>query len=301
MSERAGWNLKEGAEIAAGRLALKKLGGGKRYEVYLAWDEKLFSHVVVKMVRPDQVASSRSIPDLEREMGILERLAHPMLVRTFGAVLEGDRPHLVLEHFEGPTLRKLIKSHGPLPLEQLVPLAVRISGVLHYLAAESVVHLDVKPSNVVMEAPPKLIDLSVARTLPGTSKIKRPIGTRKYMSPEQCDPERLGPIGSPADVWGLGATLYEAATGKRAFETPRRDLVSDDDPIETRFPQLVEDPRPLPKSMPKLVGDPILACLERAPDKRPLAAEVARSFEPILERLPDKPRLTRGRPRSVDK
>ena len=297
MTKRASWELKEGDELAPGRTILEKLGGGKRYEVYLAWDEKLFSQVVVKIVRPDQVSGSHSIPDLEREVSALELLSHPMLVRHFGAVLQGPRPHVVLEHFEGPTLRKLIKSHGPLALEQLLPLAVRVCGVLHYMSTESIVHLDVKPSNIVMEAPPKLIDLSVARTLEAAAKMNRPVGTRKYMSPEQCMPDRLGPIGPAADVWGAGATLYEAATGTRAFETPARGSLPVDAPVEQRYPQVVADPPPFPKSFPRAIADTILSCLERDPARRPSAAEAARSFEPLLERIPDKPRLRRPRPK----
>ena len=95
----------------------------------------------------------------------MQRLAHPVVVRSFGAVTEGKFPHLVLEHLDGPTLDELLAQQGPLALEQLLPLALHVASALHYLAAEGVVHLDVKPSNVVMGGPPRLIDLSVARTL----------------------------------------------------------------------------------------------------------------------------------------
>lgn len=298
MSEKASWSFPEGYEIAPGRLALEKLGGGKRYEVYLAWDEKLFSRVVVKVVRPDQIGDSKSVPDLEREHQTLARLAHPMLVRTFGLVTAGEHPHLVMEHFEGPTLRKLIKSYGPLPLEQLVPLAVQVCGALHYLSTEKVVHLDVKPSNIVMEAPPKLIDLSVARTHEAAAQLSNHVGTRKYMAPEQCDPRRLGPIAAPADVWGAGVTLYEAVSGRRPFDTPSKTEVASDAPLEARFPQVAQDPPPpLPNRVPRTVASLVLACLAKDPADRPTAAEVARSFEPLLEDIPTKPTLGRRRPK----
>ncbi|MDQ4095331.1 MAG: serine/threonine protein kinase, partial [Actinomycetota bacterium] len=238
MTKRASWELQEGDQIAPGRAILEKLGGGKRYEVYLAWDDRLFSQVVVKLVRPDQVSDSRSINDLEREVSALDRLAHPMLVRHFGAFLESPRPHVVLEHFEGPTLRQLIKTNGALALPDLIALGVQLCGVLHYISSEATVHLDVKPSNIVMEAPPKLIDLSVARTFDAAAAMQRPVGTRKYMSPEQCLPASHGPIGPAADVWGAGATLYEAAAGRRPFETPPRGHLPDDAPVEQRYPQV---------------------------------------------------------------
>ena len=297
MSDRASWAFPEGYEIAAGRLALEKLGGGKRYEVYLAWDERLFSRVVVKVVRPDQVGDARAVPDLEREHATLERLAHPMLVRTFGLVTAGEHPHLVMEHFEGPTLRKLIKSYGPLPLEQLVPLAVQVCGALHYMSTQAIVHLDVKPSNIVMEAPPKLIDLSVARTHDAAARLTKHVGTRKYMSPEQCDPRRLGPVGAPADVWGAGVTLYEAVSASRPFPTPSKSSVPEDAPLAVEFPQVEKDPAPLPARVPAAVAALVLRCLEKDPTLRPTAAEVAQGFEPLLDDIPTKPRLGRRRPK----
>ena len=298
MSEKKGWKFVEGDEIARGRYALKKLGGGKRYEAYLAWDEKLFSQVVVKVVRPDQVDNPKAVKDLERESNALGKLAHPMLVRRFDAVLEGPRPHVVLEHFEGPTLRKLIKGYGRLPLEQLVPLAVQVCGALHYMATEAMVHLDVKPGNIVMSAPPKLIDLSVARTFEQARRLTKPVGTRAYMAPEQCAPGERGEVGPASDVWGIGTTLYEAVSSARAFPSRRDDEDSPDpDDSAATYPQLTTRPDPLPKDVPAPITDLVFSCLEDDPSARPSAAEVARSFEPLLARIPTKPKLRRGRPR----
>ncbi|MDQ4145141.1 MAG: serine/threonine protein kinase [Actinomycetota bacterium] len=282
MNDRAGWAFEMGQEIVPGRVALKKLGGGKRYEVYLAWDERLRSQVVVKLVRPDQVDDPRSIRDLERELQALDRLAHPMLVHLLGALVEGERPHLVLEHLEGPTLRALIKSGGPLQMDRLVPLAIEAGEALRHISAKAMVHLDVKPSNIVMQSPPKLIDLSLTRSVEVAASIKRPVGTRKYMSPEQCVPTRLGPVGPPADVWGLGATLYEAAAGRRAFDTPARGKVPDEAPDSVKYPQLVLDPPPLPASVPPTVAELIRSCLEREPEARPGAGDVTVRLRPLL-------------------
>ncbi|MDQ3987489.1 MAG: serine/threonine protein kinase [Actinomycetota bacterium] len=291
--KKASWEFEEGDEIVPGRYALRRLGGGKRYEVYLAWDDKLFSQVVVKVVRPDQIGNDKSVQDLRREADTVGGLAHPMLVRSFGVSLQDDRPHLVLEHIEGPTLRRLIKGYGPLPLEQLVPLAVQVCGALHYMATESIVHLDVKPSNVVMSSPPKLIDLSVARTHDAAKKLTQRVGTRSYMAPEQCEP---GPnrIGTWTDVWGAGVTFYEAVTGTRAFHA---DKEADTEDKARAFPQLVEDPPAFPKETPGPIAELILACLDKDPRSRPQAAEVARGFEPLLAAIPERPRLRRGRPK----
>jgi serine/threonine protein kinase len=136
--------LPEGEEIVAGRVALELLGGGRRYEAYLAWDEHLHALVVAKLLRPGLVSDDRALEALAAEARLLGALAHPLLLRSFGAVLDGPRPHVVLEHIEGPRLSTLIRRSG-LALEQLLPLGLDLVRLLRYLAAEQVLRLDVKP------------------------------------------------------------------------------------------------------------------------------------------------------------
>jgi serine/threonine protein kinase len=286
------WDLAEGDEIVPGRHALKRLGGGYRYEAYLAWDEHLHAIVVIKALRPHLVDDVRALRDLAHEAELLARLNHPVLLRSFGDVLDGPRPHLVLEHLEGPRLSTLVRRYGALPVEQLVPLAVQLCSALHYMAGEGFVHLDVKPSNIIMGAPPRLIDLSVARSVEAGAALERPVGTDAYMAPEQCDPTRLGPVGPPADVWGLGATLHRAATGERAFPDPDPDATSP----ERRWPQLVEEPVPAGGHVSAAVAACLLDCLRFESGRRPRAADVVARLEPVLAGLP-KPRLSRLKPR----
>jgi eukaryotic-like serine/threonine-protein kinase len=285
------WRFVEGDEITPGRTAIRLLGGGHRYEAYLGWDDRLHSLVVVKVVRPGLVDDAHTLEGLESEVRMLERLSHPVIVRSFGAQLGGPRPHMVLEHLEGPRLSTLVRKYGPLPAEQLVPLALQVSAAIHYLAGEGVVHLDVKPSNIIMGSPPRLVDLSVARTLEGCSELRSGVGTDGYMSPEQCEPGHRGAVRPAADVWGLGATLFHAGTGQRPFRKgdPKAGVA------EERWPQLVEPPRPA-DGLPPAIADPIMACLAYDPSDRPSPADVAARLEPVLAGLP-KPRISRLRPR----
>ncbi len=290
---KSSWDFDDGDEIAPGRLAIQRLGGGSRFEAYLCWDEHLFAPVVVKIIRPDQVDHPAARRGLAREVATAQRLNHPVVLRAFDAVLDGPRPHVVLENLDGPRLSTLLRKYGPLPLEQLLPLGLEMCSALHYLAAESTVHLDVKPSNVIMGSPPRLIDLSIARTVDEAARLDHPVGTDAYMPPEQCDPPRTGFPGAPADVWGLGATLFEAVTGYQPF---RRGVDDQDAPVEQRWPQIVEEPEPLPKRAPDVVTKPILACLDKNPANRPTAAELAQQLEPLVASLP-KPVLGGFRPK----
>jgi serine/threonine protein kinase len=280
--ERPTWGLAEGDAIAPGRTILRALGGGQRYEVFLVWDDHRLTVLVAKLLRPELARDPVGLRELADEGAALERLAHPVLVRGFDVVADGRFPHLLIEHLEGPTLRELIDRDGPLALEQLLPLGLHVASALHYLAGEGMLHLDVKPDNVVMGAPPRLIDLSVARTVEAARRLSRPVGTDSFMAPEQCDPA-CGDIGPPSDVFGLAATLYFALAGVRPF--PRDGTA--------RFPQLERDVAPLPRRVPGELSSLLGAALARDPAARPTAAEFAGGLEPLVAGLPQ--RLVLGR------
>jgi len=291
--ERPTWGLVEGDAIAPGRTVLRRLGGGRRYEVLLVWDDHRLAVLVAKMLRPDQAGEPGALRELGREAAVLARLGHPVVVRGFAASTDGPFPHLLLEHLEGPTLQSLLERHGPLGLEQLLPLGMHVASALHYLAKESTVHLDVKPDNLVMGAPPRLIDFSVARTVEAAARLGRPVGTDGYMAPEQCGAGGNGvpTVGPAADVFGLGATLHHALTGERPF--PREPGARDSGDPEARFPQLVRGPSPLPRRTPPLLRDLLAAMLAREPADRPAAAGVAGALEPLVDELPRRLVLSR--------
>lgn len=277
------WQLAEGEEIAAGREALRLLGGGRRYEAYLAWDEHLHALVVAKLVRPDQAQDARVLKQLAAEASLLESLAHPLLMRSFGATLGGPRPHLVLEHIEGPRLSTLIRRDG-VAIEQLLPLGLDLVRLMRYLEAEQVLHLDIKPRNIIMAGRPRLIDLSVAQRARDVGGLTSPVGTEPYMAPEQCEVERLGELSPATDVWGLGATLYEALAGALPFP-------ADGD----RFPQLRRSPAPLPRHVPEPLAALVLACLSPRQADRPALGELSDALETFVDGLPA-PRISRFRP-----
>jgi serine/threonine protein kinase len=280
MSHLSAWNFDEGEEIIPGRYAASLLGGGLRYEAYLAWDDRLLTFVVAKLLRPACVGDSHAQASLQRELDALERFRHPNLVRALGACPDGPRPHLVLEVVDGPRLSTLMRRYG-VTIEQVLPLGLSIASALHYLSEEDTVHLDVKPRNVVMSQVPKLIDLSIARTFDELTDIVSPVGTDAYMAPEQCDPERFSEIGSPADIWGLGVTLYEAVARRLPFPTD----------VEIPYPQLTHEPEPLdPRRVPPVLTELIRSCLEPQPGSRPTAAQLAAELEVLVALLP-RPRL----------
>ena len=290
--EQDTWGFAEGDVIVPGRSAVRLLGGGRRYEAYLVWDDELYALAVAKVVRPAQAASERTLAGMAGEAEALSRLAHPSLVRCFDAVLDGDRPHLLLELLDGPRLSTLERRYG-IVVEQLLPLALQLCSALHYMHGQGWGHLDVKPRNIIMSSTPRLIDLSVALPFDNARRAVSPIGTDAYMAPEQCDPARYGEIGPASDSWGLGVTLYEALAGERPFPVGDHDAES----LAARYPQTASGPEPLGDEVLPPLREIVLACLEDDAGERPLPAEISEALEPLAALLP-LPRLGRFRPGS---
>jgi serine/threonine protein kinase len=145
----------------------------------------------------------------------------------------------------------------------------------------------VKPDNIVMGVPPRLIDLSIARSFEHAARTQWPLGTDAYMPPEQCAPaDHPGAIGPASDVWGLGATLHHAVSGAVPFPRPREARGSEDPLV--RFPQLRAAPEPLPASTPEPLRALIARTLAKDPAERPSAAEMAMELEPLVADLPRK-------------
>jgi serine/threonine protein kinase len=191
----------------------------------------------------------------------LNTLAHPALVRGFGAQFDAPAPHLLLELLDGPRLSTVIRRVGHLSSDEVVRIAGQISAALHYLSSEGWIHLGITPRTIMMSGPPRLIDLGAAR--PVAVDRRRP-GTidPAYLAPEQIDPARSSEIGPPADVFALAATLFEALTGRPPF-APRPGL---------RYPQLTAERPVAPERTPALLGSLLRAALSPLPERRPTAA-----------------------------
>lgn len=275
--QKSAWAFEAGDEIVPGRVAQMLLGGGERYEAYLAWNERLLTPTVIKILRPSFVHDEHALRSMAAEGSLLQRLEHPGLTRLFDLTPGGARPFIEIEYLEGPRLSTLVRRHGRLNPDQAFPLGRQLAATLHYLHTEGVLHLDVKPTNIIMGPTPRLIDLSVARRIERVAHINGFVGTDAYMAPEQADPALWATIGPKADTWGLGATLYHAV----AKRLPHSRGVHAASGAE-RFPQLVEDPKPLdPRRHSPGLADLIAACLARAPEARPSPLELFGRFDEL--------------------
>jgi eukaryotic-like serine/threonine-protein kinase len=296
--------LAAGQYLAPGYEAIEHLRRGRNLDVYDAWSEERRCRCVVKALRPDRLEREGPRARLLDEGRLLCSLTHPHIVRGYEVIAE-PLPLVVMETLVGETLGYMVDREAQLTVEELAHLGIHLASAVGYLHAHDRLHLDLKPSNVIAEAGrAKLIDLSVARP-PGPAHGG--IGTFYYMAPEQV---RGGVLGPPADVWGIGALLFEAATGEPAFDDPRGEGVDDPggddtwssadgeyessgasldsgepdtDVDEADYPQLTTRARRTDELRPgtRELAGLVAACLEPDPRRRPGVAGLAAALEPL--------------------
>jgi serine/threonine protein kinase len=221
----------------------------------------------VKTPRPDRLRNPGSRARLLREGRLLKRLTHPHIVRVY-EVHDAARPVIVMETLTGATLEHLIhEARRPPSAVELANLGAHLASALRHLHAEGMLHLDLKPSNVVAEdGRAKVIDLSHARA-PGHMRAGH--GTWCYMAPEQA---RGGTIGAPADLWGLGIVLYAAAVRGNPLADIADELDVDEPQLHARVPSLRRVRPRLPADLSTLID----ACLQPDPARRPELGDALR-------------------------
>ncbi len=252
---------------------LKTLGAGAMGEVFLARDDLLARDVAVKTLRPlglGGFAAESFRARFLNEARAVAALAHPHVVRVFDLGFEGDAPYLVMELVEGSSLHDRHKSGRPLSVEEVRTLGIQLGQALEAAHARGIVHRDVKPANV-LEAETgmwKLADFGVAH-VPDSSLTMTGqfIGSPLYAAPEAL---LAGEFSPATDVYGLGATLYEALGGEPPYGSPGDVSVA---ALARRSdPQLVALRRP---GVPAELARVIEATLSRDPAARPSAAHLA--------------------------
>lgn len=243
--------------------------------MYLARDEN-GRDVVVKLVRPHLIEETYPLQGLRREAEVLSALDHPGIVKLIRAELRSPRPHLVLDHCEGRSLAALVSEGGTIPLVEAASIGRRIARAIDHLAGRGFVHLDIKPHNVIVGEALRLIDFGIARTVEDAALLRSPTGTDAYMAPEQCRPAEV-PVGPAADVWGLGATMHFAMTGRPPFPRPSGAPTGN----AGRWPQLTTG-FTAPPDLPDEIRPSIEACLKTHPARRPRAAELADALKDLV-------------------
>jgi eukaryotic-like serine/threonine-protein kinase len=201
------------------------LGRGGMGEVFLARDPVLEREVAVKLIHGD-LESTTSRERLVREARAAGRLRHPNIVTIFDAGEHDGRPFIAMEFVRGETLGNLIRRRTPMPLVKRLEMIEGACAGLAHAHRSGVVHLDVKPDNLMLDENGivKVLDFGIARVLQSGLLVTRQLGgTLRYMSPEQIENR---PLDHRSDVFSLGCALFEMITFVPAFVGSTKDIVS---------------------------------------------------------------------------
>jgi WD40 repeat protein/tRNA A-37 threonylcarbamoyl transferase component Bud32 len=250
----------------AGYEILEELGQGAMGTAYKARQVSLKRLVALKVMRSARLANPLALARCRMEAEAAARLQHPHIVQIYEVGDQDGEPYLALEYIDGGTLEGRLGGK-PQPGPAAAELVETLARAMHYAHQHGVVHRDLKPANILLtgEGVPKITDFGLAKILEGEPGQTLPgtiVGTPSYMAPEQAE-GKAREVGPAADVYALGAILYELLTGRPPFRGASL--------LETLEQVRSEDPVPPSRLLPKLPRDLETICLKamaRAPARR---------------------------------
>lgn len=274
--------------IIDGFLIGEKLHAGGMATLWRVTREDIDIPVVMKVPMILDGDDATTIVGFEMEQMILPLLRGPHVPRCFGVGDFATQPYIVMEYVQGASLLPLL-DRMPVPVEEVRSIGARAATALADLHRQHVIHLDVKPSNVMIRddsGEVVLIDYGLSRhdMLPDllAEEFKLPMGTGPYISPEQVRGVRTDPR---SDIFSLGVLLYHLSTGKRPFGYPRSKRA-----LRKRLWRQPDPPRALVPDIPPWFQEIVLKCLESDPARRyPTPAQLAFDLQnpdqaPVTER-----------------
>jgi WD40 repeat protein/tetratricopeptide (TPR) repeat protein/serine/threonine protein kinase len=273
----------------AGYEILGKLGRGGMGVVYQARQVSLKRLVALKMIRGGADADAEDLTRFRTEAEAVAKVRHPHIVQIYEVGEYQGLPFFSLEYCEGGSLAERLKTH-PMGPRQAARFVETLARAMHATHERKIIHRDLKPANVLLtaEGEPKITDFGLAKKLDevvGQTHTGAVMGTPSYMAPEQAA-GKTKEIGPAADIYALGAILYELLTGRPPFQAKTT--------LETVVKVLSEDPVPPQKLKVKLPTDLetiCLKCLRKEPQKRYGTAQAL--AEDLRRFLDDQPIVAR--------
>lgn len=256
------------------------LGRGGMGIVFRARQKSLNRIVALKMALSGVYASSHDRERFQREAEAVAALSHPNIVQIHDVGESGGRPYFTMEFLEGGSLAQKVNG-TPQPVRDTAQLLATVAEGVDSAHQRSIVHRDLKPSNILLaiDGTPKISDFGLARRLnerEGITRTGTTLGTPSYMAPEQASPA-AGIVGPAADIYALGAILYEMLTGQPPFHS--------ESPAQTIQQVLTRDPVPPSRLNNKVPRDLETICLQCLRKEQHLRYDRAASLAEDLQRF----------------
>ncbi len=264
---------------------LEILGRGGMGIVFRARQKSLDRTVAVKMIQAPHGATKEQLRRFRNETKAAAALSHPNIVRVFGAGERNGQLYFAMQLVEGTSLSERLRE-GPLDEQETVRLVCTIARAVQHLHDHGIIHRDLKPSNILLDrqGQPFVTDFGLAKLTQLDGELTQTgiiAGTPSYMAPEQASPAR-SPVSQAADVYSLGAILYELLAGRPPFR--------EESPLDTILRVLDGDPTPPRRIRPQTSAELeniCLRCLEKSPrDRYASAADLANDLERHLKGEP---------------
>ena len=256
--------LSPGTLLAGRYRIVSVLGMGGMGVVYRAWDEELDADVAVKVLRPDLGTDPELVERFRRELLLARQVSHRNVVRIHDIGESDGLRFMTMRYVEGRSLLQVLEKEGRLSPERAVHIVRQLALALQHAHEAGVVHRDLKPGNVLLEADDTayITDFGVARSLAGDglTRVGAVVGTPDYLSPEQVCGE---PVDGRSDLYALGIVFYEMLTGELPFRGDSQAEV-----VAQRIVGRVRDLRDVGVEVPAFVQRVIRRCLERSPSRR---------------------------------
>jgi serine/threonine-protein kinase len=257
-----------GATIDGRYRVRSRIGTGGMADVYLVHDEQLGREVALKVLHQRFAADPAFVERFRREAQSAAALAHPHVVSVYDRGSFDDNYYIAMEYLPGRSLKQLIQEEAPLQEGRAIKLATQILQATAFAHRHGVIHRDLKPHNVIVDAEDnvKVTDFGIARA--GASDMTETgsiMGTAQYLSPEQAQGHA---VSGPSDLYSVGVILYEMMTGRVPFEG--------DSPVAIALKQVAEAPVPPSQLNPSISPDleqVILWALNKNPADRPADAD----------------------------
>jgi serine/threonine-protein kinase len=243
---------------------VEEVGHGATGRVYKAYDEMLRATIAIKILREAYSSHPEAFERIRDEILLARDLDHGNILKIYHLGDCAGQKYMTMGWVGTRTLATLNSQEGPLPIFRAIDLAWKIASALAAAHAQKVIHRDIKPQNILIDAEgePQLADFGLARLLgtPGRTGPGVFLGTPDYASPEQA---RLLPADERADVYSLGVVIFEMVTGQKPFPADTAQEV-----LRMHKSEPAPDPRERRPEIPEALASVILRCLEKEPAQR---------------------------------